>query len=119
MTDKTFNLLFSEALAASSEEMYIAEMATSSIFDPDPDGPEPDYDKVVNLLAEVWRLAHLSAKDIRKSTGLTQVEFADRYCVNYNTVRNWETKRGSCPDYVRLLFIRLLGLADNTLLDTI
>ena len=113
MSTNNLSLFFGEALAASSEEMFVAEWATSSLFAPDPDGPEPDYDAIVAWLRQVWLAAHASVREI---TGLTQTAFAARLCIPRRTVENWESASASagrsCPDYVRLMLAQLTGLVD-------
>lgn len=109
MTNRDFNILWGEALASHDREVYIAEWATSSIFDPDPNAPAPDYDAVVETLGNIWDVAHMTFAEIRKHTGLNQAAFAERFCVSRRTVEGWES-RGSCPDHVRLMMAELLGL---------
>lgn len=109
-------LLFGEALASPSEEMFVAEYATSSIFDPDPDGPEPDYDAIVSYLRQVWTAAHITVREIRERTGLSQAAFAAMLCIPKRTLENWEstsaTASRACPPYVRLMLAQICGIVD-------
>lgn len=115
MTAKLYDFL-GEALAASSEDLFIAECATSSAFDPDPDGPAPDYDAIVRWLHDVWTAAHISVREIRQRTGLSQAAFAARLCIPKRTLENWEasssTAARSCSPYVRLMLAQLAGVVD-------
>lgn len=46
----------------------------------------------------------MTIKDIRKSTGLSQKGFADKYNIPKRTIQEWEQERREPPDYlVRLL----------------
>lgn len=108
MTDHQFYILLGEALVSKDRDIYISEFATSSMFDPDPDGPEPDYEALVELLGNIWDVTHMTVAEIRATTGLTQARFAERFCVPRRTLQNWELR--GCPVYVRLMMAELLGL---------
>ena len=110
MTYKDFYTLLGEAAQTGSKETYIAEWATSSLFDPDPDGPGPDYDVVVAELGNIWDLAHMTVRDLLGAAGLTQTALAARFCIPLRTVQNWSTGARECPIYVRLMMADLLGL---------
>ena len=109
MNNKTFYILFGEALAASDRDTYIGEWATSSLFDPDPDAPAPDYDAIVAQLCNIWDVAHMSVAQIRSTTGMTQAQFAERFCLKRRTLEDWES-RSKCPDHIRLMMAEILGL---------
>ena len=109
MDNKTFYTLFGEALVASDRDTYIGEWATSSLFDPDPDAPAPDYDAIVAQLGNIWDVAHMSVAQIRATTGLSQARFAERFCIPRRTVEGWESKN-SCPDYIRLMLAEILEI---------
>ena len=108
MTDKQFYTLFGEALNTPDRDAFSADRAHSSIF------READTDSLdLSILrGKVWDLAHLSVAEIRARWGLTQAEFAVRYCIPFRTVQNWEY-RGGCPAYVRLMLVRLSGMAEG------
>lgn len=116
MTKSNTYLLLGEAKAASSEEMFVAEWATSSIFDPDPDAAAPDYEEIVRYLRDIWTAAHVTVKEIRQHTGLSQAAFAQRYAIPKRSVENWERAGGaearSCPPYLILLLAQVTGLVD-------
>lgn len=109
MDDKTFNILFTEALVQPDLDKFIAEWGTSSLFDPAPDGSPPDYDKIVIQLKHVHYLAHVTVADLRAFAGLTQAAFAEHFCIPKRTLEGWEAK-GTCPSYVRLMLAQLLGI---------
>lgn len=104
MTDKQFYTLWTEALASNDRDAYVSDWATSSIWEDTEDALIPDGR--ADAIGAVWDLAHLTIRDIRASTGLSQVAFAQRFCIPRRTVEDWEAGRRSCPDYVRLLLAR-------------
>lgn len=109
MTYKDYYQLIGEALDASDRDTYISEWATSSIFDPDPDAPAPDCDAVVADLTNIWDVAHMTVAQIRATTGMTQAQFAERFCLKRRTLEDWES-RNKCPDHIRLMTAEILGL---------
>lgn len=106
MTDKRFYDLWVDALAQPDEDMYIAEYGYPDWFDE----ISEEAGEVVEKLREIHRVSHMSMRDIIATTGLTQAEFAVKYCVPKRTVENWASGVNKCPDYVRLLFARELGI---------
>ena len=52
-------------------------------------------------------------QDIRKSTGMSQSQFADYFGFNVRTLQNWEIERVSPPQYLVPLVIRILELERN------
>lgn len=109
MDNKTFYILWGEALVSTDRDTYLSEWATSSLFDPDPDAPAPDYDAIIKQLGSIWDAAHMTVAQIRATTGLSQAAFAERFCLKRRTVEDWES-RNKCPDHIRLMMIELLGL---------
>ena len=108
-------LLLGEAMQTPTREQFVAEWATSSIFDPDPEAKEPDYDAIVRYLWHIWRAAHLTVKEIRQYVGLSQGEFARRFCIPRRSVENWEATGGNareCPRYLIVLLAQTVGLVD-------
>lgn len=41
-----------------------------------------------------------SIRALRKSTGLSQSDFAEQYDIPVATIRGWEQGRRECPEYV-------------------
>ncbi|MCD8052234.1 MAG: hypothetical protein LUE89_11260 [Clostridiales bacterium] len=112
MTDKIFCKLFGEALADEDRDAFCSDWALSSIWgDPEELAEGDELTALAEACGKVWDLARMSVKDIRSATGLTQGEFAVRFCIPRRTVENWES-RGGCPPYVRLMLARLCGLAE-------
>lgn len=109
MTYNNFYTLFGAALEETDQERYLSEWSSSTIFYPDPDEDGADPEQVVQVLDNIWGVAHMTVADIRATTGLTQAKFAERFCIPKRTLENWEM-RGSCPDYTRLMMAEVLGL---------
>ena len=108
MNNKTFCILWDAALVAADRDAYVSEWATSSMFDPDPDGPAPDYEALAEKLGSIWDVAHMTVAQIRATTGLTQAEFAERFCVSRRTAEGWESR--GCPSHIRLMMAEILGI---------
>lgn len=102
MTDKLFFSLFSAALSSSDRDVFV------SVWGDAPDAGIP-ADRI-DLLARIWDAAHLTIRDIRQHTGLSQAAFATRYCIPTRTLEDWERGVRSCPDYLRLLLAQVTGL---------
>lgn len=112
-TDKLFFTLFGEAITSSDREEFVSDWSLSSIWGDAPDADIP-ADRI-DLLARLWDVAHLTIKDIRQHTGLSQVGFATRYCIPTRTLEDWERGARSCPDYLRLLLAESVGLYHRSL----
>lgn len=108
MTDKLFNALWSASLDSGDRDTYISDWALSSIWGDSPDADIPT--ERVEMLSRLWGVAHLSVRDIRAHTGLSQATFAVRYCIPRRTIENWESGDRQCPDYLRLLLAQATGI---------
>lgn len=108
MTDKQFCTIFAEAIATADRGVFVSDWSLSSVWDDAPDADIP-ADRL-DMLGQLWDVAHLTIRDIRQHTGLSQAAFATRYCIPRRTVENWESGTSSCPDYLRLLLARDVGL---------
>ena len=105
MTDKQFCVIFSEACNDNNKEVFVSDWALSSIFD-----ENEDLLKLSEEIASIWDIAHLSIKDIREKTGLSQVKFSLRFCIPRRTLEDWESGKNKCSDYTRLMLAQLTGL---------
>lgn len=108
MTDKQFCTIFDAALASSDRDAFVSDWSLSSVWGDAPDADIP-ADRI-DTLQRLWDAAHLTIRDIRSATGLSQAAFAARYCIPRRTVENWESGARQCPDYLRLLLARDAGL---------
>jgi DNA-binding transcriptional regulator YiaG len=108
MTDKLLNTLWAAALDCADRDAFVSDWALSSAWG---DAPETDVptDRVEEL-GRLWDASHLTIRDIRAHTGLSQDAFAVRYCIPRRTVENWESGVRSCPDYLRLLLAESAGV---------
>lgn len=106
--DKLFYTLFAEALASPDRDAFVSDWSLSSVWDDAPDADIP-ADRI-DALQRLWDAAHLTIRDIRQHTGLSQAAFATRYCIPRRSVENWESGASSCPDYLRLLLAQSVGL---------
>lgn len=109
MTYKDFSIILSAAHNEADKSRFIAEWSSSSIFYPNPEEGGPAPEQVSGDLGNAWDVAHMSMADIRKAAGMTQAQFAVRYCIPLRTVQNWEW-RDTCPIYMRLMLAELQGL---------
>lgn len=108
MTDKLFCTLFSAALAAADRDAFVSDWSLSSVWGDAPDADIPA--ERIDTLERLWDVAHLTIRDIRQHTGLSQTAFATRYCIPTRTLEDWERGARSCPDYLRLLLAEAVGL---------
>lgn len=106
--DKLFFTLFGDAITSPDRDAFVSDWALSSAWG---DAPEADVpaDRVEEL-GHLWDAAHLTIRDIRAYTGLSQAAFAVRYCIPTRTLEDWERGARSCPDYLRLLLAQATGL---------
>lgn len=49
----------------------------------------------------------IDVKSLRNSLGMTQFDFCETYCINIDTLQNWEQLRCK-PDHGSLLLLRLI-----------
>lgn len=108
MTDKLFQLLFSDALAAYDRDAFVSDWALSSAWG-DAEGAKLPADRI-EVLGSIWDAAHLSIKDIRTASGLSRPAFAEHLLIPYRTVQDWELGARACPGYLRLLIAEHFGI---------
>ena len=114
MTDSQFNIIFSAAIKDGNREAFASDWALSIIWGEDDDADGAELAERAELMGRIWDIAHLSTADIRHHLGLSQSEFAARFCIPYKTVINWE-HRDSAPVYVTLLLARAAGMTEGVL----
>lgn len=108
MTDCQFYTIFTAAAVSTDRAAFVSDWALSPIWGDEEDAPVP-ADRVEQLSA-LWDAAHLTVRDIRRATGLSQAAFAQRFCIPRRTVEDWERGIGSCSLYLRLLLAQAVGL---------
>lgn len=107
-TDKLFYTLFGDAITSPDRDAFVSDWSLSSVWGDAPDADIP-ADRI-DTLVRLWDAAHLTIRDIRQHTGLSQAAFATRYCIPTRTLEDWERGARSCPDYLRLLLAKDVGL---------
>lgn len=105
MESKLFNHLWRDALAQPNEEIYIAEYGYPDWFDE----INTNIDEVVATLQKIHKVAHITVAELVELAG-GRVLFCEKFCVPDKTVQGWIYSGKKCPDYLRLLFARELGL---------
>lgn len=108
MTDNHFNILWDAALDCADRDAYVSDWALSSIWRDAPDASI--LAERIERLSNLWNAAHLTIRDIRAHTGLSQTAFAIRFCIPRRTIENWESGDRQCPDYLRLLLAQAAGV---------
>lgn len=106
MTDKQRHFAVSESLNYSDVDAFISDVALSDAFD----GVEIG-DNLIDELRELWSVAHMSMRDIRSKTGLSQAKFAEKLLIPTRTIESWESKtaeKRTCPLYVKFLIYNFL-----------
>lgn len=106
MTYETYRVLISDALSAESEEMFIAEQGWADWMDE----YGGDADRLVSDMRNIYKVAHMTVRDLIEAYGKTQADFSERFCIPKRTVEDWATERRQCPPYTRLMMADLLGL---------
>ena len=107
-TDKLFYTLFGDAITSPDRDAFVSDWSLSSVWGDAP-GADIPADRT-DQLARLWDAAHLTIRDIRQHTGLSQAAFSTRYCIPTRTLEDWERGARSCPDYLRLLLAQASGL---------
>lgn len=107
INDKNFYTLFGAAVAEHDRDRFIAEWSSSEIFS----GEEKidEVDELIATLENIFEIAHMSMRDLRKKLGLTQAEFARRFCLPKRTIEGWESNR-TARQYLVLAFAQVSGL---------
>lgn len=105
MSDKDIYLLFTEAMASSDRDYFVAEWPTSSVFPED-----SDLTANADLCGEIWDAAHITIRAIRQHTGLSQVAFATRYLIPRRTLEDWESKKREPTLFTKIALVKLTGV---------
>ena len=105
MDSKLFYHLWQDALEQPNEEVYIAEYGYPDWFDQ----ISTDAVEVVETLKKIHKAAHITMPELVEMAGGRGL-FCEKFCVPDKTVQGWIYSNKKCPDYLRLLFARELGL---------
>lgn len=69
-----------------------------------------DLDAQKTKLENIWKIAHMSFKEMVGETGLTKTAFSKMAGVPYRTLLGWCGGTRECPEYVRFLLAEHYGL---------
>lgn len=108
MTHKQYYDAVAEIANYSDRDAYISDLSLSSMW-----GEDANPLLVAGDVASIWDAWHMSIKELRAVTGLSQVAFGRRFLVPVRSIVNWETpgtNHRDCPPYVRMLIADALGL---------
>ena len=108
MTYKLYYKLVGEAVKEDDRDAYISDWSLSTVWgDPAPDA---EWMQRVETLGRIWDAVHLTIREIRAATGLSQVKFGQRFAISPRNIENWESAVNVCPVYTRLLLAQAVGL---------
>ena len=106
MTYETYRDLITAALTAESEEMFIAEQGWADWMDE----YGGDTDRLVSDMRNIYKVAHMTVRDLISASGMTKAAFSRRFLIHLRTVENWVYGIHPCPIYVRMMIADLLGI---------
>lgn len=118
MDAELFYMLWDTALHENNHDIYMSNwLVPNNWGNPD----EERMHDISDTLETVWKVAHMSFRDIYLASGLSQAKLARRLCMPLRTVENWcsgnESKNGersksarTPTDYERLWVAQILGL---------
>jgi DNA polymerase-1 len=71
---------------------------------------DDDLLRIADYSGKLWDAAHMSVRQIKEASGMSQLKFAERFCIPRRTVEDWCAGKRECPDYLRLLIMEALGI---------
>ena len=107
LTPTTRATLYARAGAYANRNVYISDMALSSIWG-DAECTESPVERLA-LLGAIWDGAHCTIPELLKKHGLTQTGFAQYFNIPLRTVQDWCGGRRSCPPYVVAMAAEILS----------
>lgn len=110
LSDHDRAILIGGAESDPDEDHFVSEWSSSSIFPAD-----AGADELISALRAAYLLAHISIREIRAHTGLSQAAFAARYMIPRRSIENWESGSRECPSYVRRLLAIQTGAVPDVL----
>ena len=106
----TFYTIFGDALRVSDRSAFVSDWSLSSLWEDDPDDDIPP--ERLRQLGTIWDAAHISIRDIRAETGLSQIKFCEAFAIPHRTLQHWEGGTREAPPYTRLLLANAVGVID-------
>lgn len=108
MTDHQFAVCWSEAASYADQDEFVSDLAISSIWD-DAAGDAAPQERV-DQLRRIWTVQHMTMREIRDASGMTQAKYAAHFCAPKRTVENWDSGTNTPPDYAKIMIAKDLGL---------
>ena len=107
MTHEQFYEAVSEIVNYTDRDAYVSDLSLSSIW-----GDGADLPAIADDVGRIWDAWHMSVKELRATTGLSQAAFGRRFLIPRRTIENWESTKvpNECPLYIRMLIADVLGL---------
>lgn len=66
--------------------------------------------QAVCMLENIYRMAHLSVKDIINSSGKRKSDIGYIFCIPIRTLEDWYSGKNKCPSYAKLMMLKKFGL---------
>lgn len=108
--NETFCKLYGEAANDGEKEVFVSDYSVSYQVLGE-HYTEDDMIAASAMLADLWDDANRGIAEIRAALGLTQKQFAHRFCIPQQTISAWEADRRSPPAYLILLMSDMAGLS--------
>lgn len=100
--------LYAEAGAYADRDVYVSDMALSSVWG-DAEDEEIPVERLA-LLCAVWDGAHCTVPELIKKYGMTQTGFSQFFNIPLRTVQNWCGGQRECPSYVAAMASEILAM---------
>lgn len=114
MGNKKFYTLWAAALNEMDREIFVAEWSTSIIWG-EPETLEDDkMISIAEYCGNLWDAAHMTIREIKDHSNMSQIKFAERFCIPRRTVEDWCAGKRECPDYTRLMMMEALSIVSRT-----
>ena len=108
MTNHQFHICWGECSNYADHESYVSDLALSSMWGDDEAADIPP--ERIEALSSIWNVQHMTMRDLRAASGMTQAEYAEAFCIPRRTVENWDADHSTPPDYVKILIAKSLNL---------
>lgn len=95
---KLRNLLYSEALNYNDIDVYVSDLALSSIWGDGEMDPIPE--ERIDLLRRIWKRLHATIPSLVKASSLSQTAFAAAFGIPLRTLQHWMAEDRDVPPYL-------------------
>lgn len=120
ISDRHFYTIFSDALSYEGERAAFVsdhalgwEQNTDDPYQEPLDVNTPEFQERLEYIAQIWDVAHMPIREMATRAGLTQTEFATKFCIKKRTAQDWWRGVAKCPDHTRLLIAQALKLIER------